>query len=155
MNPLALPIWVKVAAGAALAVILLIAFNVWESKIERRGYDRAQSEYTKTALLASEAARKREQDLQHNLEVAQNEARTREIALNAAADGARVERDGLRDELASLSDRLSRASVDSLRKYAATASRILAECTNQLTEMARAADGHASDSLMLQQAWPK
>ena len=155
MNPLALPLWVKVAACAVLAVILLIAFNVWESKIERRGYDRAQSEYTKSALVASEAARKREQDLQHNLEVAQNEARIREVALTAAADSARVERDGLRDELTSLSDRLSKASANSLRKYAATANRILAECTSQLTEMARAADGHASDALMLQQAWPK
>lgn len=155
MNLPTLPIWVKVAACAALAAILLISFNIWESKIESRGYDRAKSEYTQKALIATQAARARETELQTQLQVAQNEARKREADLAIAADSARAERDGLRDELASISDRLSRASADSLRKYAATASRILAECTNQLTEMARKADGHASDTLMLMQGWPK
>ena len=155
MNLPTLPIWLKVAACAALFAILLIAFNIWESKIESRGYDRAQSVYTQKALIATQAARAREAEHQTKLQEAQNEARTREIALTAAADSARTERDGLRNELAFISDRLSRASADSLRKYAATANAVLAECTTRYSELAKKADGHASDTLMLTQGWPK
>lgn len=155
MNLPTLPIWVKVAAYAALAAILLISFNIWESKIESRGYDRAKSEYTQKALIATQAARARETELQTQLQVAQNEARKREADLAIAADSARAERDGLRDELTTISDRLSRASADSLRQYARTANAVLQECTDRYSELARKADGHASDALMLTQGWPR
>lgn len=155
MNLPTLPIWVKVAACAALAAILLISFNIWESMIESRGYDRAKSEYTQKALIATQAARARETELQTQLQVAQNEARKREADLAIAADSARAERDGLRDELTSISDRLSRASADSLRQYARTANAILQECTDRYSELAAKADRHASDTLMLKEAWPK
>lgn len=155
MNLPTFPIWVKVAACSALAAIILISFNIWESMIESRGYDRAKSEYTQKALIATQAARARETELQTQLQVAQNEARKREADLAIAADSARAERDGLRDELASISDRLSRASADSLRQYARTANAILQECTDRYSELAAKADRHASDTLMLKEAWPK
>lgn len=140
-----------------IVVAIAALFGAWQWSLhsaEKRGYTLAQTEYTQKALVASEAARKREHELQTQLEVAQNESRKRETVLNAAADSARVELRGMRDELASLGDRLSRASAESLRRYAATANSVLAECTDRLTEMAKAADGHASDALMLQQGWP-
>ena len=141
-----------------IALIVLVALAaLWGYGRHERGlgYAEAQNEYTQRALVATQEARKREFALQNQLNEAQNEARTREIALTAAADGARLERDGLRDELAALGDRLSRASADSLRKYAATANAVLAECTDRYSKLAQKADGHASDTLMLRRAWPK
>ena len=141
-----------------LALVVLVALAaLWGYGRHERGlgYTEAQNEYTQRALLASEAARKRELDLQNQLQEAQNEARTREIALSAAADGARLERDGLRGELASLGHRLSSATADTLRKYAAAANLVLQQCIDRYSELAKKADGHASDALMLQRAWPK
>lgn len=143
---------------AGIIAALLVFGFLYQHRIqlaEDRGYTRAQNEYTQRALLASEAARKRELTLQNQLQEAQNEARTREIALSAAADGARLERDGLRDELATVSNRLSSATADTLRKYAAAANLVLQQCIDRYSELAKKADGHASDALMLQRAWPK
>ena len=148
------PVLLKIAGVVALAIAVFFGFEWAQHNAEKRGYDKAQYEYTQKALVAQAAARKREQDLEAKLQDAQNEARTRESALVAAADNARLERDGLRDDLSTIRDRLSSASSDSLRKYAATANAVLQECTDQLTELARKADGHASDALMLSQGWP-
>jgi hypothetical protein len=145
----------KYSQIALIVVVALVGLQLYGARQHSLGYSKAQSEYTQKALAASESARKRESDLQIQLQEAQNEARTRETALIAAADGARAERDGLRDELAAIGDRLSKASADSLRKYAATANNVLRECATRLTELAQKADRHASDSLMLQRAWPK
>ncbi len=142
-----------IAIGCAIAA-LVVGFEWAQHDAEKRGYAKAQAEYMQKALVAEEAARKRERELQTQLEVAENEARKREADLTVAADNARLERDGLRSDLATISNRLSRASADSLRKYAATANAVLQECTDQLTELAKKADGHASDALMLQQGWP-
>ena len=119
------------------------------------GYAQAQNEYTQRALVASEAARKREFALQNQLQEAQNEFKLHQIAATAAADAARNELDGLRGELTSISDRLSRASADSLREFAKTANALLAECADRYSKLAQKADQHANDALMLQQAWPR
>lgn len=143
-----------IAIGCAGVALVLFCVGMLHSA-EKRGYAKAQAEYTQKALVAEEAARKRERELQTQLEVAENEARKREADLTFAADNARTERDGLRRDLATISDRLSRASANSLRQYAATANAVLQECTDRYTELARKADGHASDALMLAQGWPK
>jgi len=49
----------------------------------------------------------------------------------------------------------SKASRDALTQYTTTLSAVLSECQRAYTGMAKEADGHASDSLMYQQAWPK
>lgn len=149
------PTLIKILCAVSLIVALYIGFEWAQHNAEQQGYARAQAEYVQQALVASEAARKREAALQHQLQDAQNEAKNREANFNAAADRARTELDGVRDELTAISDRLSRASAESLRRYAAAANDVLRECASELTAMARTADRHASDSLMLQQAWPK
>lgn len=140
----------------ALVVVVGLAALWGYGKHERNlGYSDAQTEYTQRALVATEAARKRELSLQHQLQEAQNESQRNQIALNAAADRARNELDGLRGELATINDRLSRATADARLKYARTANAVLAECTARYSELAAKADKHANDSLMLQRAWPK
>lgn len=155
INPLALPLWIKAAACAAAVVIFLIVVNIWEHKIDKRGYDRAQAEYTKAALVASEASRKRERELVQQVEDAQNEHRKVETELLAAANAAQSERDRMRDDLAISRSRLSTAASDAVRKYAATLTDVFGECSAQLEEMAGIAAKHAAESMMLQQAWPK
>jgi len=155
INPLALPLWIKAAACAAAVVIFLIVVNIWENKIDQRGYDRAQNEYNKKALVASEASRERERQLVQQVQDAQNEHRKVETALLAAATAAQSDRDRMRDDLAISRSRLSTAASDAVRKYAATLTDVFGECSAQLEEMAGIAAKHAADSLMLQQAWPK
>jgi uncharacterized protein YlxW (UPF0749 family) len=138
---------------AALVCGLLIAVELWERRLEQRGYDRAQAEFTQQAILASESARQRERDLQQKVKDAENEARQREKAILADATAARTERDRLRSEIATSRSRMSSASTDAVRKYASTLSTVFEECARQLEGMARSAAGHASDSLMYQLGW--
>ena len=141
-----------------LALVVLVALAaLWGYGRHERGlgYAEAQNEYTQRALVASEAARKRELILQNQLQEAQNESLRNQVALTAAADRARSELDGLRGELASLGHRLSSATADALRQYARTANSVLSECAARYSELAQKADRHANDALMLQRAWPK
>lgn len=149
------PQLLKIAAVVALVIGLIVSFQFAQHSAEQRGYTKAQNEYTQKALIASQEARKRELALQTKLQEAQNESQQYQIAIATAADRARVELDGLRNELSTISDRLSRASAESLRKYAAAANSVFQQCVNRYSELAKKADQHAADALMLQRAWPK
>ena len=141
-----------------IALVILIGLAaLWGFGSHQRslGYSQAQNEYTQRALLATEAARKREFALQNQLQEAQNEFKRNQTVAAVAADAARNELDGLRGNLATISDRLSRASADTLRKFASTANVVLAECADRYSRLAQKADQHANDALMFQQAWPK
>lgn len=140
---------------ALVVVVGLVALWGYGKHERNLGYSDAQTEYTQRALIATQAARKRELNLQNQLQEAQNESQRNQIALTAAADRARNELDGLRGELASLSHRLSSATADALRQYARTANSVLSECAARYSELAAKADRHANDALMLSRAWPK
>lgn len=90
-----------------------------------------------------------------DVSAATNKRTAREQTLKADAAAARAERDGLRDDLASINSRLATASVDAVRKYAAAANDVFEQCSRAYQGMAETADGHAADSLMYQQGWPK
>lgn len=83
------------------------------------------------------------------------EAKKRELANKAAADKLAAVNRGLRNDLADQRSNLSTASIDAVRKYAATANSVFGECSAEVGRLAVEAAGHASDSLMLQRAWPK
>ena len=140
---------------ALVVLVALAALWVYGKHQRNLGYSDAQTEYTQRALIATQAARKRELNLQNQLQEAQNESLRNQIALTAAADRARSELDGLRGELASLGHRMSSATADALRQYARTANSVLSECAARYSELAQKADRHANDALMLQRAWPK
>ena len=140
---------------AAVVGGLLIAFEFWERRLEQRGYDRAQTEFTQRAILASESARKRERELQQKVKDAENEAKQREKAILADATAVRTERDRLRSEIATSRNRMSAASTNAVLKYTSALSTVFEECAGQLEDMARSAAGHASDSLMYQRGWIK
>lgn len=155
MNPMLWPATYRWGLYAALVCGLLIAIELWERRLEQRGYDRAQAEFTQQAILASESARRRERDLQQQVKDAENEAKQREKAILADASAVRTERDRLLSEIVTSRNRMSTASADAVRKYASTLSSVFEECAGQLEDLARSAAGHASDSLMYQRGWTK
>jgi len=78
--------------------------------------------------------------------------RAKREAANAAA--ARTERDGLRAQLAATTVQLPVASCTSVREYATTLTGLFDQCAGAFEGMAREASGHASDSRLMQEAWP-
>lgn len=83
------------------------------------------------------------------------EANKRAQANKAAADKLAAVNRGLRDDLTDQRRKLSTASLDAARKYAAAANSVFAECSREVERLAGEAAGHSSDSLMYQRAWPK
>lgn len=81
------------------------------------------------------------------------EQRARTQAVNAAA--LRTERDGLRAQLAATAVQLPSASCTSVREYGTTLTGLLDQCAGAFEAMAREASGHAADSRLMQEAWPK
>lgn len=79
--------------------------------------------------------------------------RAKREAANAAA--ARTERDGLRAQLATTTVQLPVASCTSVREYGTTLTGLLDQCAGAFEAMAREASGHAADSRLMQEAWPK
>lgn len=81
------------------------------------------------------------------------EQRAKTQAANAAV--LRTERDGLRAQLAATAVQLPSASCASVRAYGTTLTGLLDQCAGAFEAMAREASGHAADSRLMQEAWPK
>lgn len=90
-----------------------------------------------------------------NTSGAVNASRKREQINQAAVTGARSELDGLRVDLAASSAGLSSASLDACRQRVAALTTVFEQCASRYQGMAGTADSHASDTLMLEQAWPQ
>jgi hypothetical protein len=107
----------------------------------------ALAEAGKNAMLESARLQKLKDD-------ALNEANRIAQQNAAAAASARTELDRLRRQLAS-SATLSNATCASTRSHAAALATVFSECAGVLSEMAKDADGHASDSRTIQSSWPR
>lgn len=117
---------------------------------------RARDEAIHQAQIAAEkAARVKEQSLQSKVTEAINAASEREKKSKVAAAAARAATDSLRDDLTAARSQLSSASLVSLRSHAATLNAVFGECTREVERLAGAAEGHASDALTFEKAWPK
>ncbi len=101
-----------------------------------------------------QAARATSDRLASQVIKAQNEAAARTAAIRRDADLNRTELERLR--LASADAvRAAAASLDACVNAVHAFDLISTQCAARLVEVARDADGFASDSLTLQQAWPK
>lgn len=89
-----------------------------------------------------------------NVLVAQNAGAVRAIRLRTDLDSSRNELDRLRAQLAKPMPR-AETSTGSCVERVDPARELLATCAEELQDLAGKADRHASDALMLQQAWPK
>jgi hypothetical protein len=140
------------AAVAVAAFVGGFTTNGWRlnSKI-----DSMVAQHTLAVQSATEKAMQETARLQKEKDDAIAKAQVQIQANAAAAAAARRERDGLRDDLAASRVAIANASIGSLREHTSTLTTVFEQCAGQLEEMARIADGHATDTVMLLNAWPK
>ena len=142
------------AAGAALA---------WSFQAARLGAELADerlqsSEYRHQVTSERAAAGRRllavERTVNDKYQGALNDAIQKQAGLQAAADRARRERDGLRNQLSDAEQRLADASPAALIEYARSLNQVFGQCSSRYTELAIRADGHAADAATCRAAWP-
>jgi Skp family chaperone for outer membrane proteins len=147
----------------AVAVVLLagIAWKLHHSGVVsgraevQQKWDAEKAKQLQDLAAANEAARAKEHALQVKAMEAINAASERAKKSQVAAAAARRAADSLRDDLAAARAQLPSASGDALRKHAATLNAVFGECAATAEGLAGQATGHASDTLTLEQAWPK
>jgi hypothetical protein len=140
------------AAVAVAAFVSGFTTNGWRlnGKI-----DNMVAEHSMAVMVATEKAAQETTRLQKEKDDAIAKAQLQIQANAAAAAAARRERDGLRDDLAASRVAIANASIGSLRDHASALTTVFEQCAGQLEEMARIADGHATDTVMLLDAWPR
>lgn len=138
-----------------LILALVLGVNRWNAHQRDIGYDKAVAEYTAAALVATQAARAKEQALQTKVNEAQHAAKIRETKLAADAGRARSESERLRGDLAAIRGDLPRLTRDAVNRYADAASIVFDQCQREYQDMAANADRLASDRQTLIDAWPK
>jgi uncharacterized membrane protein YdfJ with MMPL/SSD domain len=139
-------VWVFAALVAFLAFTHLTAY--------RHGKQNVRSEWLASVAAANEDARRLEQQRQRRADEASALVVVRQARIAADASASRMAVDGLRGDLDSL-QRASAQSLDAATKSVSALSAVFEECARERVEVAQEAAGHASDSLMYQQAWPR
>lgn len=129
----------------------------WQIQGQRYDSIIAEQRATQSALLAEAHAnaRRETERLQKAVDEARRLAEKSKSDMARAVAAARIERDGLRDELTAARSALPDASCTSVREYAATLNTVFGLCAGRLEDVARDAQGHAIDSLMLQRSQSK
>lgn len=139
-------------AGAILA-------GVFSWKVQALRYDHQitalQAKHQAEVQAAQDRALAAERQTNQRLTEARNAAAKREQDLRRDGDALRGAFDRLRDQAAAARRDLPTATADAARITAATATELLEICAREYQALARAADGHASDTLTFQQSWPK
>lgn len=142
--------------AAILALVAGAAYGVHQFLEHERDIGRKEVQAQWDAQKASDklAADKLESDWQARWYLAVNQGNDREKSLRTDAAVARTSADKLRDTNATLQQRLATAPAETARQYAATYAAVFTDCEGRYRAMGEAAQGHANDSLTLQQAWP-
>ena len=140
---------------AGLIAALIAGYFAWADHIGDIREIQVRKEYTDAAAVKAEENRKITAAWQKQKDEALHEANERAIKAKADADRLRATNSGLRDELTASRGKLSGASCDSVRNYAATLSDVFEQCAGRYSDMAGKADGHSIDSLTLEKAWPR
>ena len=116
----------------------------------------AEIEAANSAAVAAATAQAMEDtnQMQRKKDAALQQATKRAQENASAAAAARAERDGLRNQINTATSALPTATCSSARSYAATAAAVFEHWAAALEELATTADGHATDSRTLTNAWP-
>jgi biopolymer transport protein ExbB/TolQ len=146
--------WVALVAAAILSFVLFFVYRAGKAAV-RTEWDAEKIAQLERNRESERENRNIESARSRNVADAQAKALQRVAAAKDDALAARSTADGLRDDLAAAQRDLSRSSIASCRQHASTLNTVFAECTRSVEGLAGAAQGHASDSLMLQDAWPK
>lgn len=143
MNPQLIIAAIIAAAGFAGG------WHVQTIRYTAKEAEHAKQELAQIQLSAAASIRRAD-----NVIVAQSESATRAIRLRTDLDSAKSELERLRAQLSQPMPRAETAS-STCTDRADPARELLATCAAELQDLAGKADRHASDALMLQQAWPK
>ena len=148
---------IRLAAIAVVVAAALGAAGGWHVQGWRMGaqLESLKSEYTATMAASERKAQEQERRLNANIQEARNAAARREQNLRRDGDALRAELDWLRNEAADASRQLPAPAAGAPGNRAAAAFQLFEQCAIEYEKMARNAQGHANDSLMLQDAWPK
>lgn len=142
----------------AILIAAAVAFGAgWQVQNWRYGEQIENIKYEQ-----SEAARKvfESAQRQHDLDIARKDQALNEATLRAQKNQAlarALDYDVMRvrDELAATRTSMPTASCEAVRKHTDTLSAVLGSCIQEYSDVARSAQGHQSDTIMLEQAWPK
>lgn len=146
-----------------IAVAVLTGVLVWFFQSARLGADLADerlqaSQYreqvTAERAVANARVAKVGELIAGTYQGALNDAIQKQATLQAAADRARRERDGLRQQLSDAEQRLADASPAALIEYARSLNHVFGQCSQRYAELAIRADGHAADAATCRAAWP-
>lgn len=144
---------------AATAIVAgALAFGAgWQTQEWRYGKQIAdiQAQHATALARANQKALDDTIKMQRTKDDAIAKAEQRAAQNAAAAGAARRTADGLRDTLYSFRASLASAAPATVIERADTAAELFGQCVGALTDLAAKADAHASDALMLQQAWPR
>jgi hypothetical protein len=110
-------------------------------------------EHTQAVQVATQKALDETNRMQKEKDDAVAKAQAQARTNAAAADAARAERDGLRDDLAASRTTFADSTHASLAAYADTLSVVFEQCTKEYSDVAAKADGHAADTSTLFNAW--
>ena len=145
------PQTIAAAVGAALIFGAGWATNGW-----RLGQDIAQTTLAHTQELAARDAGTFAvaQAIDTNYQGALNASIQKQARLAGAAAVATRNAVRLREQLSEADKRIATASAAAVRDYAATANKLLGQCSDRYTELAARADGHALDARTCRAAWP-
>ena len=140
-----------IAAGA-LAVGLLTGWTANGWRLNGK-IDEMVLEHTQAVQVATQKALDETNRMQREKDDAVAKAQAQAKSNAAAANSARAERDGLRDDLAASRTTFADSSHTSLAAYADTLSVVFEQCTKEYSDVAAKADGHALDTTTLFNAW--
>jgi hypothetical protein len=140
-----------IAAGA-LAVGLLTGWTANGWRLNGK-IDEMVLEHTQAVQVATQKALDETTRMQREKDDAIAKAQAQAKSNAAAATAARVERDGLRNDLAASRTTFADSTHTSLAAYASTLSVVFEQCTKEYSDVAAKADGHATDVSTLFNAW--
>lgn len=155
--PMPLPLKLLLIASLSALTFALGGFAAWNWQAASYGKEIAElkleSERDKnkglTDALTQVTTWKKAQD------DAIKKSESRAAAAVASANRADGESKRLQQLLSDANASLATASADAVRRYAATANAVLAECGNALTGMAKEAQRNLDATMKLQESWPQ
>jgi hypothetical protein len=138
--------------GAAIAGV-----GAWQAQALRYDARISDMQQAHAQAIADAAQKAMDQTLkmQRTKDAAIQQAETRAAQNAAAAAAARRTVDGLRDTLYAFRASLPSLAPAAVIERADTAAELFGACAARYTDVAAAADRHASDAMMLLQSWPK
>lgn len=148
--------WLRQVVMTLAAVVMGIwlgqRYNAHQQSI---GAQRERAVCEQRAQQQAQAAHTREMNWMKELSHAQNQAQQNRSLVQSAQRSADAAGRLLSNTLATQRERALADSPRACPEYASAVTELFDECQAAYREVAEHADGHATDALMLQQAWPK